>query len=128
MFEVLTTPSCWIRNHCTNKTVDDFVRLLIEHKDEVEFCDLSKYEILLKFKGYYYKLWISNRWYAYLSDISQFEKDENGDIRYMGGVKDCLPSRKTAFDFYHTFHEPHMNHVDELKFLEDVLKGETHYD
>lgn len=130
MLEILKNPSCWYRNYQTDKTIDKFFRLLIENKDEVEVVSCDDYNLEFIFRGFYYKVWIANRWYAYLKDIVQYELMCDGKTPLL--LTDCytggLPSRKTAFEFYHTFHEPNIQVHDELKFLKDVLKGETKND
>ena len=102
VFRILTTPSCWTRNHKTDKTVDRFVRSIVENKDEVELIGYNECNIYLKFRGKIFGLWIANRWYAYLNRINLI-----ADIKYLYRYeRQCerrMPSREACFLFYDTF-------------------------
>lgn len=124
LFRFWLNPSYILRNHPTDPTVDRFVRLLIEHKDEVELVNTNGYTATFQFRGKRYQLWITNYPYSYLSDIWF---DDNG----MRGKKissDVMPSRETVFDFHETFDgaiQAMMPPADRLSILREVINAEA---
>lgn len=123
LFRFWLNPRFIIRNNPINLTVDRFIRLLIEHKDEVELVKCDSYTATIGFRGVRYQLWIANFPYAYLSDIWL---DNNG----MFGNKissNVMPSRETIFDFHETFDEAFKAMtppLDGLSILRKVIDGE----
>lgn len=125
VIRILTTPSCWIRNYRTDKTVDRFIRTLVEHKDEVEEIRYGNCTIYLKFRGKVYELWTSNKWYGYLSDIYLIPSFDD-TYRREKACTNKMPSRGACFLFYDTF-EVLVNKakgLEKTKFLEDAIKSE----
>jgi hypothetical protein len=79
LFRILTTPSCWIRNHPTNKALDLW---MIEALKNPEFSEVNFYTIVLNNK----QLWIENYPYCY---------------GYLHGYESYgLPSRSTVFALF----------------------------
>lgn len=97
VFRILTTPSCWTRNYKTDKTVDRFVRSIVENKDEVELIGHNDCNIYLKFRGKIFGMWIANRWYAYLNRINLIA-DIKYPYRYERQCERRLPSREVSSD------------------------------
>ena len=99
-WRILTTPSCWLRNHLTDKRCNELIRYLIDNKERVTVgfawaeSPSSFYYIKLSIDGNDYVLWIENKWYCYLSEVY--------GIRGFKG----LPSRSLCFEFYDTFEKP----------------------
>lgn len=57
----------------------------------------NDYFVMVEYKGSYYKIWITNRWYADLT--MAFKTDENGrELHKMYG--DLRPSRKVKLKFW----------------------------
>ena len=115
-----------IKNYEFNKSVDKFIRTLIEHKDEVEILARDPFYIGLVFRGRAFSIWIANRPYAYLSRILE-HKIEDGIVRFKltsNSIKHVRASRIAELDFYETFDKPTANrHVEnEARFLESVCK------
>ena len=126
LLRIISTPSCWIRNYRTNKTVDLFIRNLVEHKDEVELLGFNDCNIYLKFRGKIFGLWRANKWYAYLSRISLIT-DIKYTYRYERQCEEKMPSREACFLFYETFGvlvEKSAKDKERKKtdFLEEVIK------
>lgn len=100
LWRILSTPSCWLRNHFTDRRCNELIRYLIDNKERVtvgfdSFESASSfYYLKLSIGGQDYHFWIRNKWYAYLNEVY-------GD-RYFHG----LPSRSLCFEFYDTFEMP----------------------
>lgn len=98
-FRILTTPSCWVRNYPTDKTVDRFIRTVVAHIDEASDFMCDYYYVYFSFRGKEYGLWTCNRWYAYLMKIKA--GDLKDDVYRLAEVSsDALPSREACFLFY----------------------------
>ena len=99
-WRIVTTPSCWLRNHITDRRCNELIRYLIDNKDRVT-VDFVRYEdpksfyyLKLSIAGNDYTFWIENKWYCYLSRAY-------GNRGFEG-----LPSRSLCFEFYDTFEKP----------------------
>lgn len=101
LLKVLTTPSCWLNNFKTDARAEKFYRTLLDHKDEVKVTELDNYEMTLTFRGKEYEIWIANRYYACLQNVSYTDKD--GHWKNAGNF---LPTRATMLEFMETFYEP----------------------
>ena len=75
---ILLTPTCWIRNHGFNKSLDGWMRKALENP---QFSNLTSHRVTLNGKEF----WIENYPYAY-AYLTKY--------KLMG-----LPSRSTVFDF-----------------------------
>ena len=105
LLTILITPSCWVRNHPTDKTVDSFYRNLIEHKDEVKVIEMGDSMIAYEFRGRYFSSWIYGRYFAFLSRTYETKKENThlASILNINKIEERLPSRVTAIEFYNMF-------------------------
>lgn len=102
---VLFTPSVWIRNHPTDKGVDAFFHVLLDNLDEVKFISCTHFTIRLEFRRTIYEFWIANRFYAFLSETTAYERVDDEKMRELYKVRHKMPGRATAFAFYDAFSE-----------------------
>lgn len=102
---VLFTPSVWIRNHPTDERLDAFFRVLLDNLDEVKLISCTYRTIRLEFRGTIYDFWIANRFYAFLSETTAYERVDDKRMRELYMVRDKMPSRATAFAFYDAFRD-----------------------
>lgn len=79
LFRILTTPRCWLRNHLTNKVLDEW---MIEALKEPKFSNYGSFTIDLNGKT----IWIEN--YPY------------GCGEVYGKAHLGLPSRSTVFKLF----------------------------
>ena len=110
-------------NFC--KPVDDFVRTMIKHQNEVRFVGRDKHYVILEFHGRVFGFWIANCPYAYLNQIRELEV-ENNEVylyRYINEINDVRVSRLTELDFYETFDKPTCKRKeDKCQFLKSVCE------
>jgi hypothetical protein len=125
---VLFTPSVWIRNDPTDKTVDAFFRVLLDNLDEVKLISCSHYTIRLEFRRTIYEFWIANRFYAFLSETNAYEIIDEKNMRELYRVRNKMPSRATAFAFYDAFRDVIQQYEDMnyagLKSMAEVVNEE----
>lgn len=125
---VLFTPSVWIRNNPTDKGVDAFFRVLLDNLDEVKLIRCSPYWIRLEFRRTIYEFWITNRFYAFLSDTNAYEIIDEKNMRELYRVRNKMPSRATAFAFYDAFRDVIQQAEDRnyagLKSMTEVVNEE----
>ena len=122
-WRIITTPSCWLRNHSTDRRCNELIRYLIDNKERVS-VDFDRYDrpesfyyLKLRIGGQEYRFWIRNKWYCYLSGVY-------GDQGFSG-----LPSRTLCFEFYDTFEKPFREkHYIELSIPKErtFIKPEKH--
>lgn len=78
----------WDVDYFLEKIIDDGKILGLTNND---------YFVMVEYKGSYYKIWITNRWYADLT--TAFKTDEKGfELTRMYG--DLRPSRKVKLKFW----------------------------
>ena len=125
---LLMHPSIWDKIYPTNQTVDRFVRMLIDNKDEVKILKRDDYTLTVLFKNRVFSLWIANRFYAYLNCIREHKVDHEkmtyNNYPYINEIDGFQPSRITMLDFYETFDtvEP----KDKFQFLKEVIENDQH--
>lgn len=123
LFGFWLNPSFIVKNDPTDKTVDRFIRRLIEHKDEVRLLRSNGYTVTIAFRGKRFTLWVSNYPYAYLSEVWL----DDGSILGKRISSHLMPSRKTVFDFHEAFDAEIQAMIFEstnkLSVLKDVIDG-----
>ena len=116
---------------------DRIIAMLNQHHDQCEIYACNQYEILIKYKDYWFKCWISNYPYAYLQTIEVGKTKVDAEVLTVElAVKqkmsvydiwrvwvdpvvtlhDGVPSNQSIVQFYETFQlsEQHDQDVAEL--------------
>ena len=75
----------------------------------------------ITYKDNVYGFWISNQFYAFLSNITFHKKDEDSYPSYQE-INNVFPKRLTAIRFYLAFYEPMIERIKEEERLEKERK------
>ena len=79
-----------------SRDVDYFIGKRIENGKILGLTN-NEYFVFVEYKGHYYKLWITNRWYADLT--SAYRTDADGNM-YERMYKNIRPSRRVKLKFW----------------------------
>ena len=128
---------------CTRDDIEwlnNFYKEIISHRRELKFFRSSEYELVFKYKGYFYNVWIANKYYGYLSivrksKISRFRgffKDLSSEVYYAPNKQtifnDVRPSRETLINFYENVEKPAYYRLQLLGLLhESKIEREIDY-
>lgn len=124
MLRILLTPSCWVRSYKTDETVDKFVQMIIDHKDEIEWIKCDDLYTYIKLRGSIYGLWDCNGWHSYISRINLIKSMDDPHIREKR-CEDKMPSRKTCFRFYDEIGKltEKLRKPDDTLFLKEAISS-----
>lgn len=133
-------PKFWLLNYPYNEEIDNFYKEIINHRRELKFFRSSEYELVFKYKGYFYNVWIANKYYGYLSNVRKskisrfrgFFKDLSSEVYYAPNKQtifnDVRPSRETLISFYENVEKPAYYRLQLLGLLhESKIEREIDY-
>lgn len=118
---LLKHPCRIVTNYKTDEQLDEFVRELIEHKDEVEHIKTTRHEIVLRFRGKIFGLWRANYPYAALSTVYVYDNIERaGHGLPSAEIKNVMPSQHTIDRFFRSYAKENQNAPEKSK-VRDVI-------
>ena len=121
IFTAIRHPTFIFRNlYQVDRRVENLIKDLIAHKDECTVCIVSV-RMYIAYKDNVYGFWIANHFYAFLSNITFYKKNEDS-CPYYQEINNVFPKRLTAIRFYHTFYEPMIERIKEEERLEKERK------
>lgn len=129
-----------VLNYPYDEEIDNFYKEIINHRRELKFFRSSEYELVFKYKGYFYNVWIANKYYGYLSKVRKskisrfrgFFKDLSSEVYYAPNKQtifnDVRPSRETLISFYENVEKPAYYRLQLLGLLhESKIEREIDY-
>lgn len=100
---LLTHPGRRYTKCKTDEEVDAFVRELIDCKDEVEHIETTPHEIVFRFRGKIFGLWIANFPYAALQKIHIYDSIDSMGSTERETLEDVMPSPHTVDRFFKVY-------------------------
>lgn len=100
---LLTHPGRRDTKYKTDEEVDAFVRELIDCKDEVEHIETTSHEIVFRFRGKIFGLWIANFPYAALQKIHIYDSIDSVGSTARETLEDVMPSPHTVDRFFKVY-------------------------
>lgn len=135
-------PSFWVMNKEFNAECDKFYRDIIENRNEIKFIWANKHNLCFKYRSCLYKVWLENKWYAYLNGthrcriktlkIPPFYSNVPLSVYLSMGSKNFLPegrpARETLLDFYEKVELPALQKLKEYNLYDGYDGDKEGYD